>query len=88
MLSTGLKESPVIFFVLSQFFNAYVELVFSQMKHLFNDRRNSMTTELVSAELKLPYHALRCINIYYINQDLLKAIGSNEKYTFKRKQSR
>ena len=69
--------------------NAYVESVFSQMKHLVNDKRNCMTTELVSAELKIRLNAnLTCANMYkYIlsNQDLLKAIRSDEKYTFKKK---
>ncbi len=65
MLSTSLEELPVIFFVLSPFFNAYVDSVFSQMKHLFNDRRNSMTTELVSAELKIRLNAtLSCTEMY------------------------
>ena len=69
--------------------NAYVETVFSQMKHLVNDKRNRMTTELVSAELKIRLNAtLQCADMYkYIlsNQDILKAIRSDEKYTFKMK---
>ncbi len=65
MLTTGLEELPVIFFVLSPFFNAYVDSVFSQMKHLFNDRRNFMTAELVSAELKIRLNAtLSCTKMY------------------------
>ena len=69
--------------------NAYVESVFSQMKHLFNEARNRMTTELVSAELKIRLNStLSCTEMYkhiLCNQDLLKAIKSDEKYTFKRK---
>ena len=69
--------------------NAYVESVFSQMKNLVNDKRNCMTTELVSAELKIRLNAtLPCADMYkYIlsNQDLLKAIRSDEKYTFKKR---
>jgi hypothetical protein len=61
--------------------------VFSQMKHLVNDNRNCMTTELVAAELKIRLNAvLPCVDMYkYIlsNQDLLKAIRSDEKYTFR-----
>ncbi|CAF1396996.1 unnamed protein product [Rotaria sp. Silwood1] len=69
--------------------NAFVESVFSQMKHLLNDRRKRMTNELVSAELKIRFNStLSCTEMYkYIlcNQDLLKAIKSDEKYTFKKK---
>ena len=68
--------------------NVYVEFVFSQMKHLVNDKRNCMTTKLVSAELKIRLNAtLPCANMYrYIlsNQDLLEAIRLDEKYTFKK----
>jgi hypothetical protein len=46
-----------------------------------------MTTELVAAELKIRLNAvLPCVDMYkYIlsNQDLLKAIRSDEKYTFR-----
>ena len=69
--------------------NAYVESVFSQMKHLFNDRRHSMTTELMAAELKIRFNSmLSCTEVYkYIlsNEDLLRVIKSDEKYTFRRK---
>ncbi|CAF3173316.1 unnamed protein product [Rotaria sp. Silwood2] len=68
--------------------NAFVESVFSQMKHLLNDRRKRMTNELVSVELKIRFNStLSCTEMYkYIlcNQDLLKAIKSDEKYTFKK----
>ncbi len=69
--------------------NAYVESAFSQLKHLYNDKRNRMTTELISAELKIRLNSsLPCIEMYkhiLPNQDLLKAIKSDKKYTFKRK---
>ena len=69
--------------------NAYVESVFSQMKHLFNDRRSSMTIQLVSAELKIRLNATlsytEMYNYILSNQELLKAIRSDEKYIFKRK---
>jgi hypothetical protein len=68
--------------------NAYVESVFSQMKHLWNDTRNRMTTELISAELKIRLNAtLSCTDMYkkvLCDSNLLKAIRSNEKYTFKK----
>ena len=71
--------------------NAYVESVFSQMKHLFSDSRNCMSTELVSAELKIRLNStLSCTEKYkYIlsNRELLKAIQSDEKYTFKNNMS-
>ncbi|CAF4047485.1 unnamed protein product [Rotaria sordida] len=69
--------------------NAYVESAFSHMKHLLNDRRSCMTTELISAELKIRLNStLSCTELYkYIlsSEDLLRAIKSDEKYTFKRK---
>jgi len=59
------------------------------MKYLVNDKRNCEATELVSAELKTRLNAtLPTADMYrYIlsNQDLLKAIRSDEKYTFKKK---
>ncbi|CAF1150096.1 unnamed protein product [Adineta steineri] len=69
--------------------NAYVESAFSQLKFLCNDKRNCMTTELISAELKIRLNSsFSCIEIFkhvLSNQDLLKAIKSDEKYAFKRK---
>jgi hypothetical protein len=63
--------------------------VFSQRKHLVNDKRNCRTTELIAAELNIRLNAvLPCADMYkYIlsNQDLLKAIRSVEKYTFRKK---
>jgi hypothetical protein len=48
-----------------------------------------MTTELVSAELKIRLKStLACSELYkYLlgNEDLLKVIKSDEKYTFKKK---
>ena len=69
--------------------NAYVESAFSQLKYLCNDKRNCTKTELISAELKIRLNSsLSCIEMYkhlLSNQDLLKAIKSDEKYAFKRK---
>jgi hypothetical protein len=66
--------------------NAYVESVFSQMKHLWNDTSNRMTTELTSAELKILLNATQsCTDMHKkILCSLLKAIRSHEKYTFKK----
>ena len=68
--------------------NSFVESVFSQMKHLFNDKRNRMSTELISAELKVRLNfSLSCTEMHkYLlcNQDLLKAIKSVKKYDFKK----
>ncbi len=59
------------------------------MKHLINDKGSSMTTELVSAELKIRLTStLSCTELYkYLlgNEDLLRAIKSDEKYRFKKK---
>jgi hypothetical protein len=58
------------------------------MKHLINDTRSSMTTELVSTELKIRLNStLSCTELYkYLlgNKDLLRAIKSDEKYTFEK----
>jgi hypothetical protein len=60
----------------------------SQMKFLWNDRRNCNATELISGELNIRLNStLSCTEIYkHIlgSQDLSKAIKSNEKYTFKK----
>lgn len=34
--------------------NAHVESVFPTVKHLYNDKRNHMSIELIAAELKTP----------------------------------
>jgi hypothetical protein len=39
--------------------NAYVESVFSTMKHLYDDKRNRMSTELIRAELQIRLNASR-----------------------------
>ena len=68
--------------------NAYVKTAFSQLKHLLSVKRNCLREKLLSTELKT------CLNFsvsysemykYLLdNQHLLKAIKSDEKYTFKR----
>ena len=68
--------------------NSYVESVFSQVKHLFNDKRNRVSTELISAELKVCLNcSLSWIEIHkYLlcNQDLLEVVKSVKKYDSKR----
>ncbi|CAF1484951.1 unnamed protein product [Rotaria sordida] len=68
--------------------NAYVESVFSIMKHLFDDKRNRMSTELIAAELKIRLNSsLSCTKIYDFllsKPELLKLIHSNEKYCTKK----
>ncbi|CAF1454086.1 unnamed protein product, partial [Didymodactylos carnosus] len=62
--------------------------VFSQMKYLVDDRRNRMSTELISAELKIRLNAqISCSDIYSYSlskPDLLKSVHSVEKYSFKK----
>jgi hypothetical protein len=65
--------------------NAFCETIFSHMKYLWNDNRNRMNHDLVSAELKIKVNnQYNCSEFYdYLlnNQDLLKQIRSSEKYT-------
>ncbi|CAF1304803.1 unnamed protein product [Rotaria sordida] len=94
MLLLSLTKSPkfkkfICFLYSLPCSNAYVESAFSHMKHLLNDRRSCMTTELISAELKIRLNStLSSTELYkYIlsSEDLLRAIKSDEKHTFKRK---
>ena len=68
--------------------NAYVESVFSTLKHLYDDKRNCMSTELVAAELKIRLNSsLSCTEVYDFllsKPELLKLIHSNEKYCTKK----
>ncbi|CAF4257829.1 unnamed protein product [Rotaria magnacalcarata] len=68
--------------------NAYVECVFSDMKHLLNDSRNRMSVESIAAELQIRRNgSISCIDMhkYLLSQkELLEAISSNNKYTFKK----
>ncbi|CAF3949635.1 unnamed protein product [Rotaria magnacalcarata] len=68
--------------------NAYVECVFSDMKHLLNDSRNRMSVESIAAELRIRRNgSISCIDMhkYLLSQkELLEAISSNNKYTFKK----
>ncbi|CAF1517367.1 unnamed protein product [Rotaria sordida] len=68
--------------------NAYVEGIFSEMKHLLNDFHNRITSDSVAAELQIRRNGfLSCTDMlkYLLSQkELLKAISSNHKYTFKK----
>ncbi|CAF3633183.1 unnamed protein product, partial [Rotaria sordida] len=61
--------------------NAYVEGIFSEMKHLLNDFRNQMTSDSVAAELQIRRNGfLSCTDMhkYLLSQkELLEAISSN-----------
>jgi hypothetical protein len=68
--------------------NAYVESVFSTMKHLFDDKRNRMSTELIRAELQIRLNSsLRCTQAYdyFLSKpELLKLVHSSQKYSIKK----
>ncbi|CAF4125937.1 unnamed protein product [Rotaria sordida] len=68
--------------------NAYVESIFSQMNHLWTNYRNRMDIQLVAAELQIRKNSnISCNDFYkYIisQQDLLKAITTNDKYETKK----
>ncbi|CAM4985979.1 unnamed protein product [Rotaria socialis] len=68
--------------------NAYVESIFSDMKHLLSDSRNRMSVDLVSAELQIRRNSsLSCTDMHqYLlsDKELLGAISSNNKYAFKK----
>ena len=66
----SIKPSPNLHRFISFLFsipcsNAYVESVFSIMKHLYGDQRNRMSTDLIAAELKIRLNAsFPCTQIY------------------------
>ncbi|CAF4653234.1 unnamed protein product [Rotaria socialis] len=68
--------------------NAYVESIFSDMKHLLSDSRNRMSVDLVSAELQIRRNSsLSCTDMHqYLlsDKELLGAISCNNKYAFKK----
>jgi hypothetical protein len=59
------------------------------MKHLYDDKRNCMSTELIAAKLKIRLNSsLLCTEVYNIflsKPELLKLIHFNEKH-FSKKQ--
>jgi hypothetical protein len=61
----------------------HMSSVFSTRKHLYNDKRNRMSTELIAAELKIRLNSsLSCTEIYGFllsKLELLELIHSNEK---------
>jgi hypothetical protein len=66
--------------------NAYVEGIFSQMKHCWTASRNLMSTELVSAELKIRLNSrISCTDFFehILDQpDFLRNARSSQKYSF------
>jgi len=66
--------------------NAYVEGIFSQMKHCWTASRNLMSTELVSAELKIRMNSrISCTDFFehILGQtDFLRRVRSTQKYSF------
>ena len=68
--------------------NAYVEWIFSDMKLLLNDSRNRMSVESITAELQIRRNSsISCTDIHkhlLLQKELLEAISSNNKYTFKK----
>jgi hypothetical protein len=72
--------------------NAYVESVFSEMKHLFRDARNRMSVDSITAELKIRRNtSSSCTDMHkhlLSQKELLAAISSNNKYTFKKQRVR
>ncbi|CAF4215166.1 unnamed protein product [Rotaria magnacalcarata] len=61
----------------------------STMKHLYDDQRNRMSTDLIAAELKIRLSSsLSCTQVYDFclsKPHLLKLIHSSEKYCIKKK---
>ncbi len=65
-----------------------MESVFSKLKHLYDDKRNRMSTELIRAELQIRLNSsLRCTQAYeyFLSKpELLKLVYSSQKYSFKK----
>src|SRR5579862_5505219 len=66
--------------------NSYVEGIFSQMKHCWTVSRNLMSTELVSAELKIRINSrISCTDFFepILGQtDFLRTFRSTQKSSF------
>ncbi|CAM2723326.1 unnamed protein product [Rotaria socialis] len=64
--------------------NSFVESIFSNMKHCWNDYRNRMNTELISSELKIRINSNYSCNQFYrrvlSEPQLLKQSRQNAKY--------
>lgn len=64
--------------------NSYVESIFSNMKHCWNDYRNNMNIELISSELKIRMNSNFSCNQFFkrilAEPQLLKKIRQNAKY--------
>ncbi len=81
-------EKTDFFFVFNTSKQCHVESVFSEMKHLFSDCRNRMSVDSITAELQIRRNtSLSCTDMHkhlLSQKELLAAISSNNKYTFKR----
>ena len=71
--------------------NAFVESIFSKMKHSWTHYRNKMYLELVAAELKIRTnceYTCSYFHNYLLSQaDLLRKIRTNEKYERKKQRA-
>ncbi|CAF3251972.1 unnamed protein product [Rotaria sp. Silwood2] len=94
LLSMSPNSTPNMKKIISYIFsipcaNAYVETIFSHMKHLWSDYRSRMDIELVDAELKIRMNSdYPCAYVYkYLlsQPDLLKKIRTDEKYEQKKR---
>ncbi len=65
-----------------------MESVFSKLKHLYDDKRNRMSTELIRAELQIRLNSSLCCTQayeYFLSKpELLKLVYSSQKYSFKK----
>lgn len=83
-----------IFFTINFFFlifkcegtNAMCERLFSQIEYFWNDKKSQITIETVKSWLAVKHNiSMTCLEFAeYISkqEDILKQIGSNEKYNF------
>lgn len=69
--------------------NAFVEGVFSHMRHAWTPSRNSMSTETIAAELKIRLNSkMKCEDFYSFAQsqpELIKCAKSKQKYSHVKK---
>lgn len=95
IFSSGTKENFKNIFLLVSYVlsippsNAYVERVFSIMNQKWSKERNRCKVELIKSELQISLNfEENCsdfIEKIKLDEDLLKAVSSNQKYSFKNK---
>lgn len=95
IFSSGTKENFKNIFQLVSYVlsippsNAYVEKVFSIMNQKWSKERNRCKVELIKSELQISLnfeeHCSDFIEKIKLDEDLLKAVSSNQKYSFKNK---